>query len=186
MIETNRPISRRQMMKTSLAATTILASTSAVKAVTKVKNSPIRLGGPVFEKYKDPVSWIAALKKLGYRFPNKRAEYIVESRKCAKSLKNLKKGPEAREWLVKNVKGLGYKEASHFLRNIGYTDVAIIDFHIVDLLADYRLIKKPKTMTKKNYLKIEKLLRKIAENVNLNLGELDLYLWYMETGKILK
>ncbi len=66
MIETNRPISRRQMMKTSLAATTILASTSAVKAVTKVKNSPIRLGGPVFEKYKDPVSWIAALKKLGY------------------------------------------------------------------------------------------------------------------------
>jgi len=126
------------------------------------------------------------LKKLGYRFPNKRAEYIVESRKCINSLKNLKKGPEAREWLVKNVKGLGYKEASHFLRNIGYTDVAIIDFHIVDLLADYKLIKKPKTMTKKNYLKIEKLLRKIAANVNLNLGELDLYLWYMETGKILK
>ncbi len=126
------------------------------------------------------------LKKLGYRFPNKRAEYIVESRKCAGSLKNLKTGPEARKWLVKHVKGLGYKEASHFLRNIGYTDVAIIDFHIVDLLADYRLVKKPKTMTKRNYLKIEKLLRKIAENVNLNLGELDLYLWYMETGKILK
>jgi N-glycosylase/DNA lyase len=126
------------------------------------------------------------LKNLGYRFPNKRAEYIVESRKCAKSLKNLKTGPEAREWIVKNVKGLGYKEASHFLRNIGYTDVAIIDFHIVDLLSDYKLIKKPKTMTKKNYLKIEKLLRKIAENVNLNLGELDLYLWYLETGKILK
>ncbi len=126
------------------------------------------------------------LKKLGYRFPNKRAEYIVESRKCAKSLKNLEKGPEAREWLVKNVKGLGYKEASHFLRNIGYSDVAIIDFHIVDLLADYKLIKKPKTMTKKNYLKIEKLLRKIATDVSLNLGELDLYLWYIETGKILK
>ena len=126
------------------------------------------------------------LKKLGYRFPNKRAEYIVESRKCINSLKNLKSGPEAREWLMKNVKGLGYKEASHFLRNIGYTSVAIIDFHIVDLLVKNKLITKPKTMTKKNYLKIEKLLRELANETNLSLGELDLYLWYLETGKILK
>jgi sugar phosphate isomerase/epimerase len=54
------------MMKQSLAAATVLASTSAVKAVTKVEKTPIRLGGPVFEKYKDPAGWIAALKKLGY------------------------------------------------------------------------------------------------------------------------
>jgi sugar phosphate isomerase/epimerase len=66
MIETNKPVSRRQMMKTSLAAATTLASASAVKAVTKVKKSAVRLGGPVFEKYQDPAGWIAALKKLGY------------------------------------------------------------------------------------------------------------------------
>jgi sugar phosphate isomerase/epimerase len=54
------------MMKTSLAAATVLASSSAVKAVTKVEKSPVRLGGPVFEKYKDPAAWVAALKKLGY------------------------------------------------------------------------------------------------------------------------
>ncbi|GAJ17855.1 unnamed protein product, partial [marine sediment metagenome] len=29
-----------------------------------------------------------------------------------------------REWVVKNFKGLGYKEASHFLRNIGYKNFA--------------------------------------------------------------
>jgi sugar phosphate isomerase/epimerase len=54
------------MIKTSLAAATILTSTSAVRAVTKVKKSPVRLGGPTFEKYEDPAGWIAALKKLGY------------------------------------------------------------------------------------------------------------------------
>ena len=66
MIETNRTISRREMMKQSLAAATVLASTSAARAVTKVKKSSVPLGGPVFEKYQDPVGWVAALKKLGY------------------------------------------------------------------------------------------------------------------------
>jgi len=54
------------MMKQSLAAATVLASASTVRAVTKVEKSPVRLGGPVFEKYQDPVGWVAALKKLGY------------------------------------------------------------------------------------------------------------------------
>lgn len=66
MTKTNKPISRRQMMKRSLATATMLASTSTMKAVTKVKKSPVRLGGPVFEKYQDPAGWTAAVKKLGY------------------------------------------------------------------------------------------------------------------------
>ena len=130
------------------------------------------------------------LKKLGYRYPKTRAKYIVEARKYKDTLKNLfksfKDDYEIREWLIKNVKGFGYKEASHFLRNIGYTNFAIIDFHIVNLLEKYGLIKKPKQLTKRKYLEIENLLRKIAERLNLSLAELDLYLWYMETGKILK
>jgi len=93
---------------------------------------------------------------------------------------------ELREWIVRNVKGLGYKEASHFLRNIGFTQYAIIDFHIIDLLLKYKLIEKPKTLSKTKYLEIEELLRQIAKKLNLNLAELDLYMWYMETGKILK
>ena len=91
-----------------------------------------------------------------------------------------------REWIVKNIKGLGLKESSHFLRNIGFDDYAIIDFHIVDLLVKYNIIQRPKSLTKKKYLEIEETLRKIAEKTNLTLAELDLYLWYMETGKILK
>ena len=130
------------------------------------------------------------LRKLGHRFPQKRAKYIVEARKYADSLKNIiqsiNTGEKLREWLVKNIKGIGYKEASHFLRNIGYTDLAIIDFHIINILTKHGLIEKPRTLTKTKYLEIEKLLREVAGKLNLSLAELDLYLWYMETGKVLK
>ncbi|MBU3896954.1 MAG: N-glycosylase/DNA lyase [Nanoarchaeota archaeon] len=122
------------------------------------------------------------LKKHGHRYPNKRAEYIMEARKHKTCLKN----NCTREWIVKNVKGLGMKEASHFLRNVGFTDYAIIDFHIIDLLVKHKIIKQPKTLTPKTYLEIENKLREMGKKVSLNLAELDLYLWYMETGKILK
>jgi N-glycosylase/DNA lyase len=129
------------------------------------------------------------LRDCGHRFPNARAAYISESIKCKDSLGEIIQihdGNALREWIVKNVKGLGYKEASHFLRNVGFDDYAIIDFHIVDLLVDYKLIEKPKTITKRKYMVIESLLKKLARKTNLTLAELDLYLWYMETGKILK
>jgi len=130
------------------------------------------------------------LKALGHRFPNARAGYIVEARKYKDSLKTImgsfNDGDELREWLIRNVKGIGPKEASHFLRNIGYSGFAILDFHIIDILARYGLIEKPKTLTKRRYLEIEDLLRSIAAKTGLSLAELDLYLWYMETGKILK
>lgn len=129
------------------------------------------------------------LKNYGHRFPNTRAKYISESLKCKDKLKDIVKFHDKqalRNWIVNNVKGLGYKEASHFLRNIGFDNYAIIDFHIIDILYDNKLIQKPKTITKNKYLEIEDLLKKIAKKTNLTLAELDLYLWYIETGKILK
>ena len=129
------------------------------------------------------------LKKLGHRFPNKRAEYIFLASKQRQNIFNALKtfhGEELRNWIVENIKGLGYKEASHFLRNIGFENYAIIDFHIIDVLVKNKIIKRPKTLTKKKYLEIEKILEIIAGETKLSLGELDLYLWYMETNKILK
>ena len=130
------------------------------------------------------------LKKSGHRFPNIRAKYIVEARMHEESINRiiLSSGDEQeqRDWLAKNIKGIGYKEASHFLRNIGFTDLAIIDFHIIDLLTRLELIQKPKNLGKKKYLEIEKLLRNASIKLNMNLAELDLYMWYAETGKILK
>ena len=127
------------------------------------------------------------LKENGCRFHTKRAGYISEARRYKDSLKKmLNSAPEKREWLVKSIKGIGYKEASHFLRNIGYDDAAIVDFHIIDVLAGNGLIKKPKAINKKEYEKIENTLKAIAKKSKLTLSELDLYLWYMETEKVLK
>ena len=132
------------------------------------------------------------LTELGHRFPNARAAYICNARIHHKNIKEMLSSfhsdQEAREWIVKSVKGLGMKEASHFLRNIGYKNVAIIDFHIVDLLVKHDLVEQPKSrsLTPKKYIEIENILDKIAKATNTNLGELDLYLWYEETGKILK
>jgi N-glycosylase/DNA lyase len=132
------------------------------------------------------------LSELGHRFPNMRAKFVVLAQihkdTIKETLKSISDEIKMREWIVKNIKGLGMKEASHFLRNIGYKNVAIIDFHIIDLLAKHNLIDKPKnkSLSPKKYIEIENVLREISKQTNLNLGELDLYLWYEETGKVLK
>ncbi|HII72002.1 TPA: N-glycosylase/DNA lyase [Candidatus Woesearchaeota archaeon] len=132
----------------------------------------------------------ARLRELGYRFPNVRAGYIAEAQKHQRGLGGkLKKFDDPiflREWVVKNVKGLGYKEASHFLRNIGYEDLAILDFHIIDIMEREGLIERPKTLTPKRYVEIEAVLKELGRKAGLNMAELDMYLWYMETGKVLK
>lgn len=131
----------------------------------------------------------ALLRKMGHRFPKARAGYI-ELAKNKKGeicrLFEMEDSSERRGWLVANIKGIGFKEASHFLRNIGFFDVAIIDRHILSVLADYGIIKQPKNLSKKRYLEIEKVLQKIAKKTSTELGELDLYLWHMKTGKVLK
>jgi len=130
------------------------------------------------------------LRRLGHRFPSSRARYIVQARRSldelVKILETIDDEFMVREWLVRNVKGVGYKEASHFLRNIGFKNLSIIDFHIIDLLERYGLIKRPRSLTRRRYLEIEGLLRRISEKLGISLAELDLYLWYMETGRILK
>jgi N-glycosylase/DNA lyase len=132
------------------------------------------------------------LKKLGYRFPNTRARYICGARKHIAILhKVFSSGStqsKLRDWFAGSVLGLGYKEASHFLRNIGYFDLAIVDFHVIDVLVSYNLTRRPKSksLSKKQYLEIEKVLKNLASSLGLSQGELDLYLWFMETGKVLK
>ncbi|MBS7248508.1 MAG: N-glycosylase/DNA lyase [Candidatus Freyarchaeota archaeon] len=130
------------------------------------------------------------LRELGHPYYERRAEYIVEARKYSniyEIISQFRDERQAREWLAKNVKGIGYKEASHFLRNVGYENVAIIDRHVIRAMIRYGLIDKmPKSLTRKKYLELEKVLEKVAKDAGLTLAELDLYLWYMETGKVLK
>lgn len=131
------------------------------------------------------------LKRLGHRFYRTRAEYIVENRKYSTDIKDIitdfTNSQEARGWLVENAMGIGYKEGSHFLRNVGREELMILDRHTLRVICDYCLIEEiPKCLTKKRYLKIEERTKDLAEEMDLALGELDLYIWYMDTGKILK
>lgn len=131
------------------------------------------------------------LQRLGHRYPMARAQYIVAAREfinlLPKIISNYIDSPlKLRDWLAEKIKGIGYKEASHFMRNIGIFDVAIIDYHILDLLARYKIIESATKLTRRRYLEIENTLRDIAREVKTSLGELDLYLWYLETKKILK
>ena len=142
---------------------------------------------------------IERLHGLHARFYRMRGHYIHESQRIAPILKEKiieLAGPpgkstygsekSAREWLVDNVKGFGYKEASHFLRNVGYENLAILDKHILRMMKRHELIHDIPTMTPKRYMEIEERLRAFGEEVNLSMAELDLYLWYMATGTVKK
>jgi len=130
------------------------------------------------------------LKKLGYRYPSRRAEFIVEARYKIHDIEeilNLDLDSELkRVRLVSLVKGLGMKEASHFLRNIGYDDLAIIDRHVLDLLKKYNYIDETTRLDNRRYIEIEDILRGLGDFIGIPLSKLDLYLWYLNTGTIMK
>jgi len=130
------------------------------------------------------------------RFLNKKAEYIAGARQLFKKngcfrIKDYIDGKDifkTREWIVENVKGVGYKEASHFLRNIGFgKDLAILDVHILKNLKNYSVIKKiPRHLTKKEYIETENKLRDFCKKISIPMDELDLLFWSKETGFIFK
>jgi N-glycosylase/DNA lyase len=95
---------------------------------------------------------------------------------------------ELREWLVKDVLGLGLKEATHFLRNIGKNNgLAILDRHILRTLQRLKVIREvPDSLSRKHYLRIEQRFSDFAEHIGIPLDELDLLFWSIETGEIRK
>ncbi|OHD09491.1 MAG: hypothetical protein A2Y41_09600 [Spirochaetes bacterium GWB1_36_13] len=95
---------------------------------------------------------------------------------------------DLRERLVKTVKGIGYKEAGHFLRNIGRgQELAILDRHILKNLVSYGVIREiPVSLSRQKYLEIEKDMVKFSHRIFIPMDALDFLLWYKETGQILK
>jgi N-glycosylase/DNA lyase len=140
-----------------------------------------------------------ALQAAGaHRFPVARPRYIVTTRayfranfgmKLRKRLRSFSDPLERRDWLAqeKQIKGLGYKESSHFLRNIGVRGHAILDKHVMRCLTEVGVIDSPKPpSTRKKYLEIEQQFLHFAREIKVNCDELDLVLWSMKTGEILK
>jgi len=140
-----------------------------------------------------------SLVKAGaHRYPNARPAYVVVTRDYLQSsfsmrlrerLRGLRDPQERRDWLAREprIKGLGYKEASHFLRNVGFKGYAILDKHILRCLSEVGVIDSPKPpTTRRRYLENEIRMLQFANDLQIDFDELDLVLWSMKTGEILK
>ena len=140
-----------------------------------------------------------ALRTAGaHRFPVERPGYIVITRsylrehcdlELREKLQSFVDPIERRDWLAreKRIKGLGYKESSHFLRNIGLMGHAILDKHVMNCLSELRVVEAAKPpATRTRYLETEERLRSFAREIRIDFDELDLVLWSMKTGEVLK
>ncbi|MFZ4984602.1 MAG: DNA lyase [Blastocatellia bacterium] len=134
-----------------------------------------------------------------HRFPRARSGYIVTTRswlrtdcglRLREKLDSFGRDHEARrDYFARTpgIKGIGYKEASHYLRNIGYRGYAILDKHILRTLHELGVVDQPKPpSTRERYLAVEERMKRFASEIAINFDELDLLLWSNKTGVILK
>ena len=133
-----------------------------------------------------------------HRWPDARGAYVFETREylrevCGLRMRELLAGfataDERRDFFAANrgVRGLGYKEASHFLRNVGFRGYAILDKHVLARLVEFGVLETDKPpSTKKRYIEREEKLGEFARSIGIDFDELDLLLWYTKTGEILK
>lgn len=94
------------------------------------------------------------------RFHNVKGARLLRLRAMRNEVQELLQSPldsqALRDALVAKIDGFGMKEASHFLRNIGRLDLAIIDRHILKhLFAAGAIDTIPKSMTPKRYRTVE-------------------------------
>ncbi len=162
---------------------------NAWKAITNMRNDGVLFTGTA-EELSEYLNIV--------RFKNNKAKYLVELReqmtdKNGKIItkdffEQMKTVNEKREWIVNNIKGMAWKEAGHFLRNVGFGDeVAILDRHILKNLVRLQVIDEiPKTLSKKVYLEIEDKMKLYCRETGIPMDSFDLLLWYLEAGEIFK
>ena len=84
-------------------------------------------------------------------------------------------------WFVKTIDGVGDKQASHFLRGIGFDNYAILDTHVLSKLVKCGVIEeKPKSLTHKTYIEIETKMKDFANKQGIPFPHLDLLFWEAE------
>ncbi len=125
------------------------------------------------------------------RFYKNKTRYIIEADKKWKKIEKIIKNnnpTETRNWLADNIRGVGMKEASHFLRNIGKfnNELAILDRHVLRKMQEINLIQNINIKNNKDYLQKERLLKKFSKSVKIPLDALDLLFWKLESGRIFK
>ncbi|HEV2519366.1 MAG TPA: hypothetical protein VGX00_01930 [Thermoplasmata archaeon] len=87
---------------------------------------------------------------------------------------------EARAALAMSVPGLGIKEASHFLRNVGRgSDIAVLDVHLRRFLAESGMVgpRIAFSGSPSSYASIEGAYTSLAFHSGLDTAALDLAIW---------
>lgn len=118
----------------------------------------------------------------GVRFADRKAQYLFKARQKLPRIKeNLSLSPfEQREWLVDNVKGMGMKLASHYLRNIGVFGLAILDVHVQRFMQEnWKFRGEVGKLNKKQYLQNEKEFFRLAKELKMRPEELDIAIWML-------
>ena len=159
---------------------------AALRAVEELKSRGLLLGG-------GPEEVAEVLRRNGIRFHNQKAKYVVKNRELVRGDKPRliellgEDVHRVREVLVEVVWGFGLKEASHFMRNIGYSGLAVLDRHVLKWMKDLGAIEEvPGTLTRRRYLELERRFIRLSEELGLAPEALDLLLWYASTGEVLK
>lgn len=122
-----------------------------------------------------------------YRFPKTRAKYIAfnlfylqQKNGITSILSKSTNTKFIRKYLVKHIKGIGPKQASHFLRNIGFSnDIAVLDVHILRYMNIQGVINEEyKSIGNlKLYEKLEEQLVKFLEFILAPIGYIDQAIW---------
>ena len=123
---------------------------------------------------------------LGYRFPSLRARQIRQTLEAIyfrgsslrRFLDSSNEPSAVRAELVRIAKGIGPKQASLFLRNIGFGEFAVLDRHVVRFMLMRGLIaSEPKLQTLTQYEAIEAVILAYAGEIGIRIRELDLAAW---------
>lgn len=86
---------------------------------------------------------------------------------------------DLRAILVAGVPGVGFKEASHFLRNVKYTDsIAVLDSHVLSFMNSFvSPVSTISSLTPRRYVQLESLLVQFAHRMGLCPAILDMAIW---------
>ena len=125
-----------------------------------------------------------------YRYPRAAASRIKNTAlaiygndlKIRTILMNSTSPMEARNNIINKSKGIGPKQASLFLRNIGYSnDFAVLDTHVVHYLMLAGIMEVPADSLKSmnRYLQIEQLFQQYADSLQATAAEVDLAIWVL-------
>lgn len=136
------------------------------------------------------------LSESGVRFHKNKTRYILENREkfypntkmmISSYLNKYDTMVEVRNALKEDVKGWGYKEASHFLRNIGFgKDLAILDRHILRTLVSNGVTPEIPKNLNKEYLEIEQKMVDFSKSLDIPQDAMDLVIWYSVNGEFFK